>query len=163
MLEFSDFQCPFCSKFTKDVWPELKATFVDTGKVQLAFRHLPLPIHERAEPAAEATACAGEQKKFWPVHDRLFAAEGKFDDSDLRRFIAEAGVEPTQFATCLADRASAVVKQDIDTAKALKIRGTPSFLVGRRTQSGKVDVTEVLLGARPVGDFERAFGKASKG
>ena len=74
IVEFSDFACPFCGRFSKDILPELKAKYIDTGQVLLAFRHLPLDrIHPRARPAAEAAECASRQGKFWRFHDLLFA------------------------------------------------------------------------------------------
>jgi protein-disulfide isomerase len=163
IVEFSDFECPFCAKFTKEIWPDLKAKYVDTGKVQLAFRHLPLPMHKRAEPAAESAVCAAEQQKFWPVHDQLFLAAGKLEDGDLARYAADAGVEPSRFATCLSARATAEVKQDADAAKSLKLGGTPSFLIGRRTQGERVQVAEVVVGIRPLADFQRVVEKLLKG
>jgi protein-disulfide isomerase len=163
MLEFSDFECPFCEKFVTETWPQIKAKYVDTGQLQLAFKNLPLPIHKRAQPAAESAVCAGEQQKFWPYHDQLFRAAGKLEDADLQRYAVGLGIEPTQFARCLAGPAAVQVQHDAATAKALKLTGTPSFLVGRRSASGELEVAEILVGARPLADFEQAFLRVLKG
>lgn len=73
MIMYSDFQCPFCARFAKEVFPQIEQRYVATGSVALAFRHLPLPIHPQALQAAAVAECAGRQGKFWEMHDRLFA------------------------------------------------------------------------------------------
>ena len=73
MLEFSDFECPYCGKFSTEVLPTLQKQYIETGRLLFAFRNLPLKIHPHAEAAAFAASCAGEQQKFWPFHDLLFA------------------------------------------------------------------------------------------
>ena len=151
MIEFSDFQCPFCGKATKETLPELRAAYVDTGRVQLAFRHLPLPIHPRARPAAEVAACAATQGRFWPMHDLLFADAGKLEEADLRADAVEAGV--TLDEACVTGAGAARVTEDLALAKALKLTGTPVFLIGRRLPDGRVKVLHVLPGARPSADF----------
>src|SRR6266849_1457871 len=73
LIEFSDFQCPFCGRYDKDTYPQLLKDYVDTGKVKYVWRDYPLDFHRNAEKAAEAARCAGEQGRFWEMHDRLFA------------------------------------------------------------------------------------------
>ena len=77
IIEFSDFECPYCARFFQDALPELRAKYIDTGKVRLAFRHLPLPMHQRARAAAEAAECARRQSRFWEFHDQFFTNPGK--------------------------------------------------------------------------------------
>lgn len=77
LIEYSDFQCPFCDKFFRETYPLLKKEYVDTGKVRLVYRHFPLSFHPLAEPAARASECANEQGKFWEMHDGIFKLQGQ--------------------------------------------------------------------------------------
>ena len=84
IVEFSDFECPFCGRFNRDTFPQLKSEYIDTGKVRYVFRNFPLErIHPRAMKSAEAGACAHLQGKFWPMHDRLFANQQALTEPDL--------------------------------------------------------------------------------
>lgn len=76
MVEFSDFECPFCSQFFKQTYPSIIKDYVDPGKVQFFYKHFPLPFHPNAQKAAEAAECAKEQSKFWEMHDKLFSVQG---------------------------------------------------------------------------------------
>jgi protein-disulfide isomerase len=92
MIVFSDFECPFCGKFAKETWPLLRAEFVDSGKMVVVFRNLPLPIHASASNAAIAALCAGREGRFWPMHDLIFRDRSKLSDSDLANAAKEAGL-----------------------------------------------------------------------
>jgi protein-disulfide isomerase len=84
LIVFSDFQCPYCSEFSNSVLPSLRQAYVETGLVQVAFRHMPLAnIHSRAFPAAIAAECAARQGRFWPMHDELFTDPVALEDGDL--------------------------------------------------------------------------------
>ena len=89
MIEFSDFQCPYCLRADPTV-QQVLSTCGD--RIRFVYRHYPLPNHPNARPAAEAIACAGEQEKFWQCHDRLFANPTKLSDADLKRHAAELGL-----------------------------------------------------------------------
>jgi protein-disulfide isomerase len=81
IVEYSDFQCPYCARYSTETYPEIKAQYIDTGKVRYMFRHFPLSFHSEAELAAQAAECAGEQGKFWEMHDTLFANQSEWAGS----------------------------------------------------------------------------------
>lgn len=153
LIEFSDFECPFCGRFTKEVLPAIKAKYVDTGLVQLAFRHFPLDtIHQRAIPAATAAVCAQEQEKFWEFHDLLFEDVKKLSDDDIKAYAGAASLDVEAFTACQSNdgEASKRVSSDRAQANALSLRGTPAFLVGTQAEDGRVRVVEVIPGMPSV-------------
>jgi protein-disulfide isomerase len=154
VVSFSDFECPFCIRFAKDVFPALRTDYVDSGRVQFAFRHLPLPIHARAERAAGAAECAAGQGRFWPMHDALFGEGGL--DSALETHAVKLGLHLDLFRKCLEDPVT-TVQEDIAFARQLGISGTPTFLIGRRVSHEQVRVQEVVSGYRSGAEFGQIF------
>ena len=159
ILIFSDFECPFCAQFALETLPTLKTDYADTGRVQLAFRHLPLPNHARAERAAEAAECAAAQGRFWPMHDRLFQNPKALGEGDFTAHAGHVGLDASRFQTCMRGAARSRVELDRETAKQLRLGGTPVFLVGSRTPDERVRVIDIVSGARPVDDFRRVIDK----
>ncbi len=134
MIEFSDFQCPFCLRADPTV-RQVLSTYGD--RIRFVYRHYPLPNHPNARPAAEAAACAGEQGKFWPYHDRLFASPGKLSDADLKQSAAELGLNAEQFNACVdTHKLRAQVDEDIKAGEEAGVNGTPAFFVNGRLISG---------------------------
>jgi protein-disulfide isomerase len=157
VFEFSDFECPFCARFSSDVLPKLKTDYVDTGKVRIAFRHLPLrAIHRYAVPAARASACAANQGRFWDYHDRLFEHQDALTQSDLVSHAVAVGLDMEAFSACLekpaVDKADRVAA-DSELAKRLGLAGTPVFLIGTVQADGRVKVEKILQGAQPLDEF----------
>ena len=162
MVVYSDFQCPYCARFARETWPSIKKDFVDTGRVLVAFRHLPLPMHTEAMGAALAAACAARQGKFWPLHDLLFQNQHQLSLQAERALAADAGMDPTQFDECMQRQPpSAGITRDIESAQALGINSTPTFLIGRILPDRTVKVSEVILGAHAESRFGVAFDKAA--
>jgi len=128
IIEFSDFQCPYCSRAVP-VIDEVLERYPDD--VRIVYRHLPLDrIHARARPAAEASLCADDQGKFWPFHDQLFANAKTLADEDLKRFAEAAELDVTAWEQCIAEgRFKQKVQQDVDAATSAGITSTPAFLV----------------------------------
>jgi protein-disulfide isomerase len=134
MIEFSDFQCPFCLRADPTV-RQVLSTYGD--RIRFVYRHYPLPNHPNARPAAEAAACAGEQGKFWPYHDRLFANPTKLSDADLKQGAAELGLNTAQFNACVdTHKLKAQVDADIKDGEEAGVNGTPAFFVNGRMISG---------------------------
>jgi protein-disulfide isomerase len=154
IIEYSDFQCPFCGKFARETLPRLRQQFVQSGKAILVFRHMPLSIHQMAAQAAEGAECAARQGKFWEMHDRLFNDQQHLTDGDIRSAARDLGLETKSFDSCLAGGAMARVNQDAASAKLLGISGTPTFLLGTRQADGRVKVQRILSGNRPFEEFE---------
>jgi protein-disulfide isomerase len=106
MIVFSDFECPFCGRFAQETLPELQARYIDPGQMFLVFRHLPLPIHAQARPAAEASECAARQGKFWEYHDALFAAGPSLAGMDWARTAQAVDLRTEEFTACAAGEAA---------------------------------------------------------
>jgi protein-disulfide isomerase len=154
IIEYSDFQCPFCGAFARDTLPTLQRKYIDSNRVQLAFRNFPLGIHNFAEKAAEAAACAGRQGRFWEMHDALFANQKELDESSIIQRAGDLKLGSTEFSACLHGEEGDHIKQDVRSADLLDIRGTPTFFVGNVVPGGRVRVGQVLTGAEPLAQFE---------
>ncbi len=135
IVEFSDFECPFCLRFH----PTLQRVMDDyEGKVRLVYRQFPLNnIHPNAQKAAEASLCANDQGKFWELHDALFAQPGGLDVPSLKAKAAELGLDTGAFATCLdSGTHAAQVAADVEEGSRLGVSGTPALFINGRYLSG---------------------------
>jgi protein-disulfide isomerase len=161
IIEFADFQCPFCGQFSKTVWPELRSEYVDKGTVLAAFRHLPLSIHPYARDAAIRAVCAEKQDKFWEMHDSLFAHQSDLGNVGAMDELArQLPVDMPAFSECVRTVSAETINSDVKRAQALGISGTPTFLIGIRDADGLVHVTAVLSGAQPLERFKSAVDEA---
>ncbi len=134
MIEFSDFQCPFCFRATPTV-NQVMSTYGD--KIRRVFRHYPLPNHPNARPAAEAAACAAEQGKFWEYHDRLFADQSKLSQADLKQDAAALGLDTAKFDSCVdSHKLKSTVDTDLQAGQEAGVDGTPAFFINGRMISG---------------------------
>jgi protein-disulfide isomerase len=155
IIEYSDFQCPYCGKFARETLPAIEKKYVDPGKVLLAFRHRPLVrMHPFAMKASEAAECAHRQGKFWEMHDQLFAKQQELDETSLFDRAHDLGLNETEFKTCFSGQATSRVQQDDAGGTAVSIAGTPAFLIGTLQPDGRVKVTQRLTGALPLNRFE---------
>jgi protein-disulfide isomerase len=136
VIEFADYECPYCQKVSPDL-RKLQTEFGD--KVSFTYRDFPLPMHARAEKAAEAARCAGEQGKFWEFHDELFQSK-ELDFGQLKVHAQALNLDSTRFNKCLdsGDEAAAVA-QDRKEGVRLGLTGTPSFFINGHFLSGAVD------------------------
>jgi protein-disulfide isomerase len=151
IIEYSDFQCPFCGTFARDTLPELKAKYVTTGRVLMAFRNFPLArIHANALTAAVGAECARRQDQFWPMHDRLFGQQSKLSKDEVRAIAETLRLNMKQFDECTFATADGHVNQDVSAGKSLGIGGTPTFFVGMQVTPGKLKVTKVMTGAQTM-------------
>jgi protein-disulfide isomerase len=128
IVEFSDFQCPYCQRATP-VLKEIEARY--PKDVRIVYRHLPLDsLHPRARPSAEAAACAADGNKFWEFHDQLFANSRALGDEDLRKYAATVGLDAASFDECVRTRKyAAAVEEDVQEARRIGVTGTPAFVV----------------------------------
>ena len=150
IVEFSDFQCPFCGR----VNPTLQQLEKDYGKdISISFRHLPLPFHENALPAAEAAEAAREQGKFWDMHDKLFANQTALTRTDLDKYAKEIGLDMTKYAAAMdSHKFKDRIKHDSEDAEKYGARGTPNFFINGRN----------LRGAQPVEAFKATIDEEIK-
>jgi predicted DsbA family dithiol-disulfide isomerase len=145
IVEFSDFQCPYCSR-AKPTLDRVRDTYGD--RVRLVFRDFPLPIHPLAPKAAEAGACAKDQGKFWEMHDRLFDQQQKLAVADLKQHAKELGLDAAAFDECLdSGRHAADVQKDAAEGARYGVTGTPAFFVNGRP----------LVGAQPYEGFAQVI------
>lgn len=135
IVEFSDFQCPFCARVVPTL-ARLRDTFGD--QIKIVFRDFPLTsIHPEAFQAAEAADCAREQDRFWEYHDRLFANQRALATADLKRHAAELGLDPATFDACLDEgRSRARVDEDLQAGQALGVSSTPAVFINGRHVAG---------------------------
>jgi len=134
IVEFSDFECPYCEKAEKTVKDLLEAY---PGKIRLVYRDYPLPSHRLAPKAAEASHCADDQGKYWEMHDKLFAAGGKLAVTDLKGYARELGLDGPRFDRCLESGEKAkVVESHRKAGEEVGVTGTPAFFVNGRLLSG---------------------------
>jgi len=158
VIEFSDFQCPFCGKYDKDTYPQLLKDYVDTGKIKYVWRDYPLDFHKNAEKAAEAARCAGDQGRFWEMHDRLFANQQTIAATDLPKHAEALQLNASMFQQCLdSGRYAADIKKAIAEANGFGISGTPSFFIGVVQPNGTVKVSKKLVGAKAYTEFKTAL------
>ena len=143
IVEFSDFECPFCSKAEETVNQVMEKY---AGKVRLHFRHFPLSFHPNAPKAAEAAACANDQGKFWEMHKQLFANQKALTIVELKQHAVAAGLEKAKFDECLdSGKMKALVEGDTKAGSEVGVTGTPAFFI-----NGKL-----LSGAQPASEFEK--------
>ncbi|MBI2058118.1 MAG: DsbA family protein [Candidatus Yanofskybacteria bacterium] len=155
MIEFSDFQCPFCRSFWRDTLPLIKKEYIDTGKAKLVYRDFPLSFHPAAQPAAEAAECAKDQNKFWEMHDKIFIEQDKqgdatiqFTATDLKKWASQIGLNAGDFNKCLdSGKKKSEVEKDVADGSNAGVNGTPAFFINGRK----------LVGAQPFAVFKAAI------
>lgn len=138
IVEFSDFQCPFCKRFIDDAYQQIKKEYIDTGKVKLIYMHYPLTaIHPDAMNAALASECASEQGKFQEYHDTLFANQLALSKDNLKKYAADLGLNAGRFNGCLDDsKYKDVVDKEMALGTSNGIGGTPGFYINGKLVSG---------------------------
>lgn len=157
IIEFSDFQCPFCAKFASEVYPQLKQEFVDKGLLRRIHMNLPLGAHPAAREAAEGAECARQADKFWPMHTRLFAHQGALSSDAIASYAAEVGVAPASYRECMSNSAGRRVDDDLRVAASLEVRNTPTFYLGRFEPRGVFIAETRIMGAQSYEVFKKAL------
>lgn len=147
IIEFSDFECPFCGRVVPTIEEVLKAY---PGKIRFAFRQNPLPFHKNSMPAAKASLAANEQGKFWEMHDALFADQKDLDDDAIIARAKKIGLNVNKFKTdWKSDKFNKQIEDDIAFAKKVGASGTPAFFINGIA----------LKGARPAASFKEVIDK----
>jgi|NGEPerStandDraft_6_1074524.scaffolds.fasta_scaffold20517_2 protein-disulfide isomerase len=143
IVEFSDYQCPYCQVWDQQVYQQLMAAY--PNKIRFVYRDLPLPMHPEAIPAAEAADCAGDQGAYWKYHDALFAQQYGLSRTAYEHYAADLGLDGQAFAACLdSQRYLSKVQANANAATSAGLDSTPSFVINGR----------VLIGALPFSDFK---------
>jgi protein-disulfide isomerase len=168
IIEYGDIECPFCRHFKQSVYPQIFDEYIKTGKARFYYRDMPLPFHEHAMPAARAEHCAGEQGKFWEMHDALFTEKpgaigpgpGGRDRTLSQESIDERagslGMDAAKLDACMAStRFADLIQHNSEEAAKMNIEGTPTFLIGTIGPNGNiVKVNKPVVGAQPFGAFK---------
>ncbi len=161
MVEFTDYQCPFCQRFHSATFADLKKNYIDTGKLRFYSRDLPLDFHPNAMRAAQAGRCAAEQGQFWKLRDIMAAEPNKLDMASLVADAQSLKMDAAAFQACVeSDKYKNAVQSDIMEAMKIGADGTPAFVVGKSTPEG-VD-GELVVGALPFEMFDQKLKEMGK-
>ena len=146
IVEFSDYQCPYCGRFFKDTLPQIQEKYIDTGKVKYVFRDYPLGFHPKARPAGMAAECVGElggDEAYYKYHDILYKNQKALDNDSLKKYASDLGYD---IADCLdSEKYADEIQNDFKDGASYGITGTPAFFINGR----------LLVGAQPFAAFEQ--------
>ena len=160
MIEFSDYQCPFCSRHARDTFPQIEREFVKTGKLKYVIRDFPIEsIHPQAFKGHEAAHCAGEQGKYWEMHARLFANQAALSPSDLMKHAQVLKLNLAQFRHCAdGGKHGPEIRKALADGKSAGVTGTPTFFLGFTDGSdAKVKAVRMVRGAHPFPAFKEVI------
>lgn len=161
IIEFSDFQCPFCAKFHQSTLSQIEQNYISTGKVNFVYRDFPIQsIHRNAVTAALASECADDQGKFWEMHDMIFKNQKNWQDLQItqsanifKQYGIEIGLNTDEFDSCMiSGKHLEEIQNDLNDGRAYGVTGTPGFFVGNE----KIGFTK-LIGAQPFSSFQRVI------
>jgi protein-disulfide isomerase len=153
LVEFTDYQCPFCQKFQTETFEQLKKNYIDSGKLRFVSRDLPLPFHPHALEAAQAARCAGEQGKFWELRDVLISNGNKLSPETILDYAKGLSLDAVRFRQCFdSKKYQAEIQRDISEANGTGITGTPTFVLGKTAKDSIEGIK--LDGAFPYTEFE---------
>lgn len=160
LVEFADYQCPFCVRFARDTFPEIEREYIKTGRIKYVFRDFPIEaIHPGVSKAHEAAHCAGDQAKYWEMHDRLLANPKAQQATDLVDHAKALALETPRFEQCLSTGGhTAKVRRGLSDGQQAGARGTPTFFLGlTEPNSSKITTSRMLVGAQPYAAFKQAI------
>jgi protein-disulfide isomerase len=166
LVEFSDYECPYCIRHFAQVMPQIQQTYIDTNKIRYMFRDFPIDeLHPQSIRAHVAAHCAIEQGKFWDMHNRLFTKPGTHTPDELAARAKEIGLNPAAFAACVAnDKYSAAIRQSTAFAISLGASGTPFFVVGKfDRKTNQLTPIKAIPGAYPFAQFQQYIDAALAG
>jgi protein-disulfide isomerase len=159
IIEYADFQCPFCRRFEHDIYPQIRDSYVNTGKLKYFHRDMPLSFHQGAMPAARAVHCATEQGKFWEMHDSLLGDAASLSAADIDEQATKLGMNVPELDKCISsDKFADIIQRSVTEASAMQIGGTPTFIIGTLDAQGNVmSVKQTVVGASPFETFKAAL------
>ena len=161
LIEYTDYQCPFCKRFYESTFAELKKNYIDTGKVKFVSRNLPIAFHPFAQKAAEAAFCAGEQGKYWEMRDALFMNQNKLEVEAIKGYANGLSLKADAFKSCLdSGKFAKEIGDEAAYAGTIGITGTPTFVLG--IAKGEGVEGRKIVGAQPYGAFEMQINELLK-
>ena len=154
IVEFSDFECPYCKRFHEEVLPELKREYINPGLVRFVHKDLPLPFHRQARPAAAAARCAGEQNRYWDLYGALFDQQNCLECKGVKGIAEGLNIDASALQACIQrDATQALIAANLSEAELHNIRATPTFVIGPSRADAKHD-GEIIEGAMPWPRFK---------
>ena len=164
IIEFSDFQCPYCGRHFKTTFPDIEKDYIKTGKVRYVFRDFPLEFHQYAPKAAEAADCAGEQGKYWDMHDMLFENQNALMVDKLKQYATEIGLDSDTFNTCIdSGKYAEEIRKDMEDGRRAGVNGTPTFFIGKSQDNSKEINGKKIAGALPYHSFKQIIDQLLSG
>jgi protein-disulfide isomerase len=160
LVEFTDFQCPFCARHLRDTMPQIENEYIKTGKVRYVLRDFPLEsIHPQAFKGHEAANCAAEQDKYWEMHEKLFANQRAMAPKDVSGYAESMGLDMGKFQSCVdSGKYTAKVRKDLNDAQKYGATGTPTFFIGLTDpKSSEIKAVRKIVGAQSYAAFKNAF------
>jgi len=165
LVEFADYECPFCGRHVRETFPQIKERYIDAGVLRYAAVDMPLPMHPNAAKAAEASHCAGEQGRFWEIHELMMAKQDAL--ANPSSYAAALNLDRSKFERCLEEgKYAAAVDADVALAQTLGVDGVPGFVLARveAADAGgrplKVRGVAAVQGALPFAAFRREIDAA---
>ena len=161
VIEFTDYQCPYCGSYARETYPMIEKQYVNTGKIRYAVVDNPLPFHTLAPKAAEAARCAKDQGKYWEMHEQIMADQGALDN--LPSYASKIRLNVKVFQDCLdTGKYAAAIKSDMNLASALRMVAVPGFVVAVVDQGnpGKLWGISSIQGALPFAIFQQLLDQA---
>ncbi len=160
LIEFSDYQCPFCARHVRETLPQIERDYISTGKVKYVVRDFPIEsIHPQAFRGHEAAHCAGEQGRYWEMHARLFANQGAMGPNDLVSHARTLGLNLPVFQQCVeSGKYSSGIRKAFAEGQTAGVTGTPTFFLGFTDSDGlKVKAVRMIRGAQPFSVFKEVI------
>ncbi|WNM58659.1 DsbA family protein [Candidatus Nitrospira allomarina] len=155
IVEFTDYQCPYCAKYHSDTFENLKKEYIDTGKVQYVLRDFPLDFHAYAIGAAIAANCAGEQDAYWQMNHQLFSNQSELGDGLYQKLARSLGLNMDLFESCVnSPEQIQEVDADVVYGQEIGVNGTPTFFIGR-VENGQLTDAKEVSGTQPLSAFSR--------
>jgi protein-disulfide isomerase len=152
IVEFSDYQCPYCVRWYNEVYKRLLDTYKD--KIRFVYRDFPLEFHPEAQPAAEAANCAGEQNAYWQYHDALFNEKYPLGSAAYSQYASDLGLNTDQFQKCISEhRYAEEITADMKFAYSVSVSSTPTFFINGLA----------VVGAQPYEVFQQIIDKELAG
>ena len=153
LVEYTDYQCPFCQRFHNDAFAQIKTNYIDTGKIRFVTRDFPLSFHENAMKGAVAARCSAEQGKFWDFRHTLIVNASQLQTDRINDYAKNASLDVAKFKTCFeSDKYKTAIDKDIAEGTVAGVTGTPAFVLGR-VQNGKIEGIRIV-GAMPYAQFD---------
>lgn len=163
LVEFTDYQCPYCARHAKDTAPLIRRELVEPGTLRYIVLDYPFErAHPQARRAAEAAECAGQQGRFWEMHDRLFTEPATLASGDMSKFADSLNLNRGRFDKCMSGETTNKVTADIAEGRRLKVDSTPVFFLGELQKNGSIELRKRINGAQPYAEFKHAVAQLVK-